>query len=81
MTSAVRVRFFGPLTDQVGNPEETIEIEFPTTPREIRAVIELRHPTIAGAQYRVAVDETLTADDATVTKASELALLPPFSGG
>jgi sulfur-carrier protein len=77
-----RVLLFGALADAAGWRERTVEAPAISTLRE-RLVAEA--PGLEAALTRpgvqVALDKTLTRADAPLTAASEVAFLPPMSGG
>ena len=76
-----KVLLFGRLTDLAGWREKTIEA---ATLSELRAVLSA-HPrlaeALAGPSVQVAVDKTLVRTDMALTASSEVAFLPPMSGG
>ncbi len=79
--TTIEVRYFGPLLDKTGVAHETIELQLPARVCDIDRQIHALRPGLSTCEYRVAVDESLKEADELVTKAQEIALLPPFSGG
>jgi sulfur-carrier protein len=77
-----RVLLFGALADVAGWRERTIDAPALS---ELRERLVADTPELAAALARpgvqVALDKTLTRDDAPLTPASEVAFLPPMSGG
>lgn len=73
------ITVFGRLTDIVG----TASLKWPFTPNtdELKASLEERFPALKGKTYAVAVDKKIAAGTTALSPASEIALLPPFSGG
>jgi sulfur-carrier protein len=77
-----KVLLFGALSDLAGWREKTLEA---------KSVADLRHLLAAedaalglaldGAGVQVAVDQAIVRHDAALTAASEVAFLPPMSGG
>lgn len=77
----VTVRYFGPLLDVTGLPEETVELVLPDTVEGIETQLFRDRPGLRTMTYRIAVDETLRNRDDRIETAREIALLPAFSGG
>ena len=75
----VRVVACGPVSDLFS--ERVVECTFPATGAQIREQIEDAIPGVERYRFSVAVDESLVTGEEMVTGASEVALLPPFSGG
>ena len=76
-----KVLLFGRLTDLAGWREKTIEA---ATLSELRAVLSADPrlaAALAGPSVQVAVDKTLVRTDMALTASSEVAFLPPMSGG
>ena len=77
-----RVLLFGPLRDLAGWREKRIEAGSVSALR-IRLAEEDADlgEAISGPGVQVAVDQALVRGDATLSEASEVAFLPPMSGG
>jgi molybdopterin synthase sulfur carrier subunit len=77
-----RVLLFGPLRDLAGWREKSLEAP---TLSALRALLQAEDPAlgeaIAGPGVQAAVDKALTRGDPALTAASEVAFLPPMSGG
>lgn len=73
---------FGRLADLAGWRETILEADGLA---ELRALIERQDPALAealaGPGVQVAVDQALVRGEAALTAASEVAFLPPMSGG
>ncbi len=76
---AIKIRLFGPLAEIVG----TTALELPDMPDTalLQAALVERFPALANERYAIAVDKTLIQGDTELLPGSEVALLPPFSGG
>jgi molybdopterin converting factor small subunit len=80
----IRVKLFAGLRDLAGC--EDLELELPGTPRVAdvhKAAIDVLPSSardLANAS-RLAVDSQFAASHATIDKQSEIALIPPVSGG
>src|SRR5581483_10763849 len=77
------VRLFALARERVGRPEVRIELPEPATVADLRAALASQWPDIAPLWSRVliAVDSEYAADDATITPDSQIAVIPPVSGG
>jgi molybdopterin synthase sulfur carrier subunit len=77
-----RVLLFGRLADQAGWRDRTIEAISLAT---LRALIANDDPDLAealgGPGVQVAVDKALVRGEASLSAATEVAFLPPMSGG
>jgi molybdopterin synthase sulfur carrier subunit len=77
-----RVLLFGRLADQAGWREREVEALDLST---LRASIARADPDLAGALVapgvQVAVDKAIVRGEAALSPASEVAFLPPMSGG
>ena len=75
-----RVRYFGMLAEITSKNEEILDIDGSQV-SDVLEVLFLKYPTLEQKQFQVAVDHNLVTASATITEASEIALLPPFAGG
>jgi molybdopterin synthase sulfur carrier subunit len=73
------ITVFGRLTEIIG----AASLQWPVTPNtdELKASLEERFPELKGKTYAIAVDKKVAAGTVILSSASEIALLPPFSGG
>lgn len=82
----VRVLFFGRLGDLAGTSEMDLALPAEVTSvKELRSLLGHSNPALGAAlaqpSVRVAVDGTIAYDNAMPHSASEIAFLPPVSGG
>lgn len=79
----VRVKLFAVAKELAGCDELSVELPDGATIRDLRAAIVIVAPTLAGivphALWAVAAE--YANDDTTLTEESEVALIPPVSGG
>jgi molybdopterin synthase sulfur carrier subunit len=79
-----KVLLFGRLADVAGWRERTVE-PAPATLAALRAQLSEQDAALgealAGQGVQAAVDKTLVRGDVALTAASEVAFLPPMSGG
>lgn len=77
-----RVLLFGRLSDVAGWRERIVEGETISAVRsQLSAEDEALAEALAGAGVQVALDQEIVRGDAALTPRSELAFLPPMSGG
>ena len=75
----MNIRVFGNLNDIIKSPPE---IEFPVTLGEFRGILYAKFPELESLVIKIAINQQITEDEALLlTENSEIALLPPFSGG
>lgn len=79
----IEVRVFGGLTERVGGPRTTLELDDDAKVADLRAAVAAEHPAIAPllARVTVAVDLEVADDTTALRGAREVALLPPVAGG
>lgn len=75
----IRVYFFGQLTDVTGVEQVTVPVMIDSATLE--QWLLQKYPGLAAKKYRMAVNKQLISATTALTKDSEVALLPPFSGG
>lgn len=77
-----RVLLFGRLADQAGWRERTIDAADLASLRQALAATDPGlGEALAGPGVQVAVDKTLVRGDAMLAAGTEVAFLPPMSGG
>lgn len=73
------IKIFGNLNDIIKDPVET---EFPLTLGSFRKIVNKKYPELETLTIRIAIDQQIADDEMLLlTENSEIALLPPFSGG
>ena len=79
----VAVKLFAVARQKVGS--STIEVELPAdaTVRNLRSALAEQFPPLADIlpHTRIAVSNEYAADTTSITPATEIALIPPVSGG
>ena len=76
----VKLLFFGPLAESMGQREIEVALELGTTAQQLIERFDLSEHLDSG--LRVAIDgQIVTTMDSPLTDSSEVALLPPVSGG
>ena len=79
----VRIRLFARARDLAGVGEMDLEIAAGATVGELRRALGNARPALRELLSRcaIAVDEDFVGDDVAVTEKSEIAVIPPVSGG
>ena len=75
----MKILVFGEVAERIG--ASTLEIDFKPTTVELVAAIYERYPSLQSLQFAIAVDHILIETVEVLKETSEVALLPPFSGG
>lgn len=75
----MKIALFGQLTDIAGTSSLVVE-----TVQDTDALVQAvnrRYPSMTGARYTIAVDKKAISANTGINENSDLAFLPPFSGG
>jgi len=75
----VNIICFGPLAEQLGWKSRTMLFDGATTPRMVVEELGISNWMNAGLTF--AIDGEMCSPEAILSEGSELALLPPVSGG
>jgi len=75
----VEVILFGQLTD-IARGGKILIGDVADTDELVKA-IEQQYPAMAGVKYIIAADKKVISTNTPINEKTELALLPPFSGG
>lgn len=71
---------FGPLSEVISTTA-TVTVGLPITGAALREAVLDAYPELRERTFRLAVDKRIPGDEAIITEAREIALLPPFAGG
>lgn len=77
----MKIKIFGKLTDIFGNEEYELEKGDIENVSLLRLVLEKNIPQLSGMTYIVVVDREKADEKTKIFESSEIALLPPYSGG
>ena len=75
----LKIKYFGLLAEITLCNEEVLEFS-ETTIAEVLEVLHNKYPSLRNKDFQVAQDLEIVSKDSIVS-ATEIALLPPFSGG
>lgn len=73
------IQVFGPLTDIVGAPACRIDPVADTD--ALRDQLFQKYPLLKQVKFTIAVDNRIARENTEIGSSSDIALLPPFSGG
>jgi len=79
----VTIRYFAAARERAGISSETLELDEAATAAEALAAACARHPALqpVAQRLRLAVDQEFTTPERKLRDGSEVALIPPVSGG
>ena len=79
----VDIRLFATMKDRVGQPRIQVEVDEPTTVKELLEAISQQFPTLDSSieTVLVAVNKAFAGEDTAVAAGDEVAMFPPVSGG
>jgi len=75
----VTIKYFGLLAEVTNQNEETLVISS-TSISELLEALYVKYPALKEKDFQVAQNLEIVSKEASIT-ATEIALLPPFSGG
>lgn len=75
----MKITLFGQLTDIAGTSSLVVETVVDTD--ALVQAVNRQYPAMAGARYKIAVDKKAVNGNTPINESSDLAFLPPFSGG
>lgn len=77
----MKIKIFGKLTDIFNSAEYELEIEKFNSVSALRSTLEEKVPNLKGMTYIIVVDGKKLEKEEIFLEPSEIALLPPYSGG
>ena len=75
----MKTLYFGILSEITGKPSE--DLDFTGHVGQLRALLAEKYPQISAHSFQIAVDQKISPEDQELHQTSEVALLPPFTGG
>ncbi len=73
------IQIFGNLNDIVNKP---FTVTYPVSLGAFKAILHQHFPELQSMSYQIAIDRQMDEDETLqLTENTEIALLPPFSGG
>lgn len=77
----LQVRLFAHLADLLATTELSLELPDSCTVKELEQRLRESYPALHKAVFRIAVDQAYGQASQSLSASSEVALLPPVSGG
>lgn len=75
---SLKIILFGKLADITGN---TISLDHVVNTDDLIVILHKQYPALAAVKYVIAVNKQVINANTLLNENSEVALLPPFSGG
>jgi len=75
----IQILLFGSLVDVFGKKQ--LQLAQVNDTDTLRLALSARYPSIKDAKFVISVDKKITVENTAIDTTSEIALLPPFSGG
>lgn len=75
----MKIKTFGKIVEVIPNDTE-INLKFNTV-GEFKSYLEQNYPMLLSIPFVIAVDKKISSLDVPIFENTEIALLPPFSGG
>lgn len=75
----ITVRAFGMIAEKIGS--EQIQLSGISTIEDLQTTLFDQFPDLKNMKFSIAVNKQLVSGNQTIPEGSEIALLPPFSGG
>ena len=75
----ISVRAFGMIAEKIGAGQ--IQLTGISTVEELRKLLFEQFPDLKNMKFSIAINKQLASGNAPIPTNSEIALLPPFSGG
>ncbi len=75
----IKIKAFGPIADKMNARE--LELDPPGNLDDLRKALHEKYPQLVHLDFAIAVDRKIIRENAPLSPGSEVALLPPFSGG
>ncbi len=75
----ISVRAFGMIAEKIGSGQ--IQLTGISTVEELRDSLFEKFPDLKNMKFSIAINKQLVSGNAPIPADSEIALLPPFSGG
>jgi molybdopterin converting factor small subunit len=79
MTETLTIRCFGQLTDLFGT--SSLQVPAVNDSEELMQFLSKEYPLVKTTKFIISVDRKVVRQKTSLTTKSEIALLPPFSGG
>ncbi|MCU0399388.1 MAG: MoaD/ThiS family protein [Algoriphagus sp.] len=79
MSNLIHIKAFGMVAEKIGNA--SLELENPGSTEALKNQLFTQFPVLKSMKFSLAVNKKMVVEDCELGSGSEVALLPPFSGG
>jgi molybdopterin synthase sulfur carrier subunit len=79
MAEKITIQLFGSLVDLAKSP--TLELDEVSDTNTLKEQLILIFPMLASKEFAIAIDQKIIHSNTVINTQTEIALLPPFSGG
>ena len=77
----IKILYFGRLAEITNKNEEMLEVASDQTVKELLLSIAQNYKGLEKHSFKIAVNQKIVKLEESLANATEIALLPPFSGG
>ena len=78
----ITIKYFGQIADIIHKSEEQFALDVTVNSlHSLQKKLEVIYPELRHATYTLAVNQSITKADLSLSDHDEIALLPPFAGG
>ena len=78
----INLKYFGMIAETIGKIEEEMFVDVnQITKYEFTKILQKNYPQLQVMSFKIAINQTIVAEDSIIYEGDEIALLPPFSGG
>lgn len=76
----LNLKYFGMIAEATSKENEVVNFDKSTT-NDLIDVLVKEYPNIKNLNYKIAVNQSIVADNYELKENDEIAILPPFAGG
>lgn len=76
----LNLKYFGMIAEATSKENEVVNFDKSTTNDLIDELVK-EYPNIKNLNYKIAVNQSIVADNYELKENDEIAILPPFAGG
>lgn len=76
------VKYFGMIAEAIGKHEETLDVSVQQfSVLNLTELLLKKYSNLKLMSFKIAVNQTIVAENEMINESDEIALLPPFAGG
>lgn len=79
MSNIIYIKAFGMVAEKIG--KVSMDLENPGSTEALKNQLFAQFPELKSMKFSLAVNKKMVLEDSELVSGSEVALLPPFSGG